>query len=80
MPKFYFHTSTLTRFTDEDGTELSGAHEARQQAIATCGEMMRDQPEGFWGSKPWSVTVTDAVGLILWELSIDGSASAGAPA
>ena len=79
MPKYYFHTDTLTRTTDPEGTVLPGALEARRQAIATCGEMMKDSPEGFWGSKPWSVTVTDAVGLILWELNIDGSATAAAP-
>jgi len=79
LPRFYFHTDTLTRTTDNEGTDLPGALEARRQAIATCGEMMKDSPEGFWGSRPWSVTVTDAAGLILWELSMDGMASAAAP-
>ena len=30
----------------------------------------------FWRSRPWSVTVTDARGLILWEVSMDGVSSA----
>ena len=47
MPRFYFHTQTLTRSSDEDGTELPSPFEARRQAIATCGEMMRDCAEGF---------------------------------
>ncbi|WP_425506407.1 DUF6894 family protein [Sphingomonas xinjiangensis] len=76
IPLFYFHTQTGTRYTDVDGTDLAGPVDARRQAIQTCGQMMQEAPEGFWGSRPWSVTVTDAVGLVLWEISIDGQSSA----
>ncbi len=79
MPRFFFHTQTDTRETDTEGMEISGPIEARRQAIKTCGEMMRDAPEGFWGSRPWHVTVTDSTGLILWEIYVDGTASASAP-
>ena len=64
MARFFFHTQTDIRFTDVDGLELEGPVEARRQAIKTCGEMMRDAPEGFWGSRPWA------------EIQVDGSASA----
>lgn len=76
MPRYYFHMDTGSRTTDRDGIELEGPVEARRQAIVTCGEMMKDAPEGFWGSRPWSVTVTDATGLILWTIEVDGVASA----
>lgn len=78
MPRFFFHTQTTSRTTDEEGIELSGDVEARRQAIRTCGQMMQDAPEGFWGTRPWSVTVTDAAGLIFWEIGVDGTASAAA--
>jgi hypothetical protein len=78
VPRFFFHTQTDTRFTDEEGIELPDAVAARGEAIRMCGEMMRDAPEGFWGSRPWTVTVTDATGLVLWDISIDGAASAAA--
>ncbi len=52
MPRFFFHTQTDTRVADQEGVELDGSVEARRQAIQTCGEMMRDAPEGFWGSRP----------------------------
>jgi hypothetical protein len=59
--------------------ELADKRDARKQAIVTCGQMMRDDPDLFWGSRPWGVTVTDAAGLILWEISMDGvTAPAGA--
>jgi hypothetical protein len=78
MPRYFFHMQTETRTSDEDGLDLSSPIKARRQAIQTCGEMMRDAPEGFWGSRPWNVTVTDAAGLVLWEIHMDGTASAAA--
>lgn len=76
MPRFYFHTETDVRTTDTEGTEFTGYVAARQEAIGTSGQMMKDAPEVFWGSRPWSVTVTDADGLILWEIYLDGQTSA----
>jgi len=80
MPRYFFHTQTDTRTTDEHGTEFDGPVQARREAIRTCGEMMREAPEGFWGSRPWTVTVSDAVGLVLWEIFMDGTSSPAAPA
>jgi hypothetical protein len=62
MPRFFFHTQTETRTSDNVGIELDNEIEARREAVRTCGEMMRDAPEGFWGSRPWVVTVTNAAG------------------
>jgi hypothetical protein len=80
MPRYYFHTQSDNRLTDTDGVELAGPFEARKQAIKSCGDLMRDCADTFWGSRPWSVTVTDAVGLVLWEIGMDGTSSAAAPA
>jgi hypothetical protein len=79
MPRYFFHTDTLSRHTDDEGLDLDGPVEARREAIRACGEMLRDCPEGFWGSRPWSVTVTDVACLILCEVNIDGTASGAAP-
>jgi hypothetical protein len=79
MPLFFFHTQTESRTTDAEGVELPGAVEARKQAIQTCGQMMHDAPLAFWGSRPWSVVVTNAAGLVLWEIFMDGVSSAAAP-
>ena len=58
------------------GVELGSPVEARREAIRTCGQLMREGPEPFWGSRPWTVTVTDETGLILWEIYMDGVSSA----
>ncbi|MBI0474421.1 hypothetical protein D9601_03455 [Sphingomonas sp. MA1305] len=75
MPRFFFHTETDKRFTDMEGTEFPTFREARHDAIRLSGVLLKDAPESFWGSRPWSITVTDAVGLILWTLEIDGQTS-----
>jgi hypothetical protein len=76
MPRFFFHTETEVRTTDEEGMEFPGYEEAKHEAIRTAGQMMRDTPKTFWGSRPWNVSVTNADGLILWEIYLDGQSSA----
>jgi hypothetical protein len=80
MARYFFHIQTDSRWTDEAGVELASPLEARAQAIETCGQMVRDEPDKFWGSRPWTIVVTDAAGLILWELSMDGQSSAAGAA
>ncbi|RYF03670.1 MAG: hypothetical protein EOO77_30700 [Oxalobacteraceae bacterium] len=74
--RFFFHTQTDARHRDTDGAEFASYVEARKAAIQTCGQMMQDAPEVFWGSRPWSVTVTDETGLIMWEIQLDGQSTA----
>jgi hypothetical protein len=76
MPRFFFHTETDVRTTDTEGLEFPGYEEAKHEAIRTAGQMMRDTPKTFWGSRPWSVSVTNADGLIMWEIYLDGQSSA----
>jgi hypothetical protein len=72
MPRYFFHTQTETRTSDDEGLELANDICARREAVRTCGEMMRDAPEGFWGTRPWVVTVTNDVGRVMWEIYMDG--------
>lgn len=78
MPRYFFHMQTGTRQTDAVGVELPSHTEARAEAIRTAGEMLRDQPESFWSNRPWTVTVTDAAGLIFYEIMLDGVAAPAA--
>lgn len=78
MALYFFHIQTDTRDTDVEGTEFATALEARARAIVLCGELMKDAAESFWGTRPWSVTVTGANGLILWDLFMNGFASPAA--
>lgn len=73
--RFFFHTQTDARHTDIEGSDFPTYVEARKAAIKTCGQMMQDAPEVFWGSRPWSVTVTVESGLIMWEIHLDGQST-----
>jgi hypothetical protein len=75
VPRYFFLFQTETRTSDHEGLELDGDTAARAQAIITCGQMIKDAPEGFWGTRPWSVTVTDVTGLVLYEINVDGNAT-----
>lgn len=79
MPRYYFHTQTVSRITGAEGMELSDILAARAEAIRTSGELVRDGVATFWGSRPWSVTVTNAVGAILLEIETHGHASTVLP-
>jgi hypothetical protein len=78
MALYYFHMQTDTRHHDSEGAEFATPQAARAQAIVTCGQMMQDAADSFWDSRPWTVLVTDAANLILWELTMDGFSSPAA--
>lgn len=79
MPLYFFHTQTSSRVSDEEGMELPNMRSAQHEAIRTAGEMMRDGVDVFWGTRPWSVTVTNDAGLILLEIEMDGVAAPAFP-
>jgi hypothetical protein len=72
MARYFFHTQTNIRFTDELGQEYPSASLARGEAIRAAGELMRDGADIFWGTRPWSITVTDAAGVVLYEIEMHG--------
>jgi hypothetical protein len=40
--------------------------------------MIHGAKDKFWGTRPWTVTVTDAMGTIMYEIAVDGFASEAA--
>lgn len=80
MPRYFFHTSTDTRFTDDEGVDCATLADARRMAFRTCSELIHAAEDTFWGTRPWTVTVTDVKDIILYEIAIDGFAAPGAGA
>ena len=72
MPRYFFHTQNSSRVTDTEGTNLADHQAARHEAILTAGQLMRDGVNAFWGTRPWSVTVTNDDDVVLMEISMDG--------
>ncbi len=72
MARYFFHTDSHTRFTDDEGQELSSLTAARAYATRAIAEVLRDDSKIFWGTRPWSMTVTDADGLIFFAIEVHG--------
>lgn len=75
MPRYFFHTSTDTRFTDDEGVDYATSADARRQAFRTCSELIHSAEDTFWQTRPWTVTVTDAKDAIIYEIAINGFAA-----
>lgn len=75
MPRYFFHTESHVRTSDEDGLELPDIEAARVSAARSVAELLRGEADLFWGSRPWSMTVTDGRGLILFSLEVHGHSS-----
>jgi len=57
--------------TADGGLESEIPQGARHEPIRSAGELLRDAAEPFWSVRPYSVTVTDETGLIMWEIYMD---------
>ena len=62
MPRFFFHIDDHIHEIDDEGQELSGAAEARVQAIIYAGSLLRDEPGLVWDGRQFEVRVTDEAG------------------
>ena len=62
MPRYFFHVRDSAEIIDETGTELAGSDEARAQAVAASGEMLKDLGARFWNSGDWRMWVLDESG------------------
>jgi pyruvate formate-lyase activating enzyme-like uncharacterized protein len=76
MPRFYFHVKDGADIRDEVGTELPSIDAARNQAIASSSEMIRDLGRKFRLAAVWQMTVTDENGQELFELSFTATIKA----
>ena len=72
MPRYFFHVHDGKDIPDEEGVELSGPEEARNQAVTACGEALKDLDGDFWESAMWTMTVKDWQGNVVCELKFFG--------
>jgi len=73
MPKYHFNTDDRA---DPGGAEMESLAQAKCEAIRMAGQTICQGAEGFWDRAEWKMTVTDASGLILFDLLIIGTESA----
>ena len=78
MPRYFFNIQDGKDILDTEGTELAGVAEARDQAIAAAGEMIRSNGHTVWNGSEWRMDVTDETGNSVFTLRF--SADDHAPA
>ena len=75
MPRYFFHTEDGRRLSDMEGSELADERTARNEAVCVLGQMMREDPEGFWAHGIFRLTVADAAGATLFTLDLKAIAA-----
>jgi hypothetical protein len=73
MPRYHFNIDDRT---DADGAEMESLAQAKCEAIRMAGQTICQGAEAFWDRAEWKMAVTDASGLILFDLLIIGTESA----
>jgi hypothetical protein len=68
LPRYFFNIVDGKDVHDTEGTELAGLAEARDQAIAAAGEMIRHDGHSVWDGSSWLMNVTDETGAAVFTL------------
>jgi hypothetical protein len=78
VPRYFFHLHDGKNIPDNEGIELAGLAEARNQAIVAAGEMIRSDGHTVWNGSEWRMDVTDEPGNSVFTLrfAADDHASA----
>jgi hypothetical protein len=74
VPFFLIHIDDGGPSVDTLRHEFPDVLAARREATLYAGEMLRDQPDAFWASSPWRITVADEAGATLLVLKFEGHA------
>jgi hypothetical protein len=61
MPRYFFHIFNGYESLDTVGTVLPDLASARENAVRTSGEILRDGAD-LWGGVPWRMEVADESG------------------
>jgi hypothetical protein len=82
MQRYFFHVEDDTTTLDEMGTECPDLAAARDEAVRTSGEILRDGAAShLWSGKPWRMWVTqaDGGGKTLFTLTFHATHGDGQP-
>ncbi len=69
MPRYYFDIHDGKGILDEEGTELAGPEEARQELVRLVGELLRENLDKFWSGHDWRVDASDEQRQRLFSLN-----------
>jgi hypothetical protein len=73
MPKYHFNIDDVV---DTDGADMESLAQAKCEAIRMAGLTICQGAQAFWDRAEWKMTVTDASGLVMFDLLIIATESA----
>lgn len=65
---YHFHSADGGRDLDALGIDLPDDAQARRQAVAYAGEVLRHDPDKLWDQGHWRVEVTNEDGRLLFTV------------
>jgi len=68
VPRYFFHITDGQAFRDNVGTELPGLVEARREARATFGDLLKNRFD--WETDTWQIDIANEQGRILATLTV----------
>jgi hypothetical protein len=70
MPRFHFHLMHDVEVRDEAGVELDDLHAAKCHAVKLIADVLCKEPEQFWKSDIYRVSIADERGLLLLSVEM----------
>lgn len=70
MPKYYFHLTNDVERRDDAGVVLDDLHAAQCHAVKLIADVLCKQPELFWKSDMYRVSIADDRGLLLLSVEM----------
>ena len=70
MARFYFHIEHVKIIRDNDGSDHETLDAAKLHAVKRIADILSHEPESFWDSDVFRMTVAQADGLVLFTLDI----------
>lgn len=72
MPRYRFVIHREADPVETDLIEFRDLKTARDEAILTAGQMLKDLDGAFWENSSWQLDITDERGLTLSSIMVQG--------
>ena len=75
MARYFFHLEHTSTLTDREGSEHPDLNSAKRHAVKLIADTLSGEPQAFWDSDVFRVTVSEANGLVLFTVEVVASLS-----
>jgi hypothetical protein len=69
MSLYFFHVADGRDYPDLRGSDLVNLDAARAEALRYTSQLLSNAVNQFWDGAEWTMTVTDAAGMIFFTLN-----------